>query len=92
MKTLHEMIKDLTGVTVENWKIREYLRIQVLDLQDAFLNCPNLTRTVLAGAELEGANLKGADLRYANLSCANLKGIKITKEQLEQLTVIEEDE
>ncbi|PQP78125.1 hypothetical protein C6B38_06050 [Spiroplasma sp. ChiS] len=78
MKTLHEMIKDLTGVTVENWKIREYLRIEVLDLQDAFLNGPNLTRTVLAGANLQWANLWGADLRWDVLKDADLQGVNLS--------------
>ncbi|PQP77936.1 hypothetical protein C6B38_09260 [Spiroplasma sp. ChiS] len=67
MKTLHEMIKDLTGIDVEQDKISDYLEEEVLYLH-------------------------GAYLRYANLSCANLKGIKITKKQLDQLTVIEENE
>ncbi|AXF95284.1 pentapeptide repeat-containing protein [Spiroplasma phoeniceum] len=84
MKTLQDLIKDLTGVTVENWKIREYLRIELLDLQGAFLNCPNLTRTVLAGANLKDADLKSANLRGADLWCANLEnaclvGARITK-------------
>nr|CAK99646.1 hypothetical pentapeptide repeat protein [Spiroplasma citri] len=90
MKTLHEMIKDLTGITVEFWKINEYLASEAL-----YLFCTNLE-----SANLKGAGLQDADLKYANLYRANLKGadlsgavlkdIKITKKQLEQLTVIED--
>ncbi|WFG97375.1 pentapeptide repeat-containing protein [Spiroplasma citri] len=75
MKTLYEMIKDLTGIDVEQNKISDYLSRKFLDLQDADLKYANLYR----------ANLKGADL-----SGAVLKDIKITKKQLEQLTVIED--
>ncbi|APE74969.1 pentapeptide repeat-containing protein [Spiroplasma citri] len=77
MKTLHEMIKDLTGVSVEQNKISKYLESEKLDLRCVNLRC----------AVLRGAVLKEADLRWADL-----KDIKITKEQLEQLTVIEADE
>ncbi|ALA97502.1 hypothetical protein SKUN_00609 [Spiroplasma kunkelii CR2-3x] len=70
MKTLKDMIPDLTGVTVEKEKLNQYLESERLDLEDANL----------WDANLEGAYLKGAYL------C----GIKITKKQLEQLT-IEED-
>ncbi|WP_374941397.1 pentapeptide repeat-containing protein [Spiroplasma citri] len=43
-------------------------------------------------ADLQGADLQGAVLKEADLRWADLKDIKITKEQLEQLTVIEADE
>ncbi|PQP78847.1 hypothetical protein C6B38_03560 [Spiroplasma sp. ChiS] len=74
MKTLHEMIKDLTGIDVEQDKISDYLEEEVLYLQGAYLQGVDLYR-----ADLHWADLQVADLRYANLSCANLKGIKITK-------------
>ncbi|APE74344.1 pentapeptide repeat-containing protein [Spiroplasma citri] len=80
MKTLKDMMKDLTDITVEEQKINEYL-------EDTDLSCADLSC-----ADLRDANLQGTDLRSADLRCANLKGIKITKQQLEQLTVIEEDE
>ncbi|PQP78239.1 hypothetical protein C6B38_07395 [Spiroplasma sp. ChiS] len=67
MKTLQDLIKDLTDITVEQNKINEYLSREFLDLR---------------GVKLQGTNLKGADL----------KDIKITKQQLDQLTVIEENE
>ncbi|WFH00263.1 pentapeptide repeat-containing protein [Spiroplasma citri] len=67
MKTLQDMMKDLTDITVEQEKINEYLENEVLDLR---------------GADLKGADLRGADL----------KNIKITKQQLDKLTVIEENE
>ncbi|PQP78783.1 hypothetical protein C6B38_03985 [Spiroplasma sp. ChiS] len=82
MKKLQDLIKDLIGVTVEQEKINEYLEYETLDLQGADLHW----------TDLRYANLSCANLSCANLSCANLKGIKITKEQLDQLTVIEEDE
>ncbi|WFH00527.1 pentapeptide repeat-containing protein [Spiroplasma citri] len=47
----------------------------------ADLKCANLKDACLQGVDLSGANLRWADLQ----------GIKITKQQLEQLTVIEED-
>ncbi|AXF96323.1 hypothetical protein [Spiroplasma phoeniceum] len=62
MKTLQDLIKDLTGVTVEQNKINNYLSRKFLDLQDA--------------------DLRGADL----------KNIEITKKQLDQLIVIEDNE
>ncbi|ALA97245.1 hypothetical protein SKUN_00328 [Spiroplasma kunkelii CR2-3x] len=77
MKTLKDMIKDLTGVTVEKEKLNQYLESERLDLEDANL----------WGANLKDANLKGADLEGANLKGAYLCGIKITKKQLEQLTI-----
>ncbi|WFG96370.1 pentapeptide repeat-containing protein [Spiroplasma citri] len=67
MKTLQDMMKDLTDITVEQEKINEYLENEVLDLR---------------GADLQGADLRGADL----------KNIKITQQQLDKLTVIEENE
>ncbi|PQP78455.1 hypothetical protein C6B38_04675 [Spiroplasma sp. ChiS] len=82
MKTLQDLIKDLTGITVEQEKINEYLASEKLDLQGANLEY----------ACLRDANLSYTDLRGVNLSCADLEGIKITKQQLEQLTVIEENE
>ncbi|WFG97151.1 pentapeptide repeat-containing protein [Spiroplasma citri] len=74
MKTLQDMIKDLTGINVEQNKISKYLESEKLDLRGADLRC----------ADLCYAKLQGADLRDADL-----KDIKITKEQLDQLTVIE---
>ncbi|WFG95577.1 pentapeptide repeat-containing protein [Spiroplasma citri] len=76
MKTLQDMIKDLTGINVEQNKISKYLESQKLDLRCVNLRC----------ADLIGAVLEGADLRWADL-----KNIKITKEQLEQLIIIEGD-
>ncbi|ALA97649.1 hypothetical protein SKUN_00758 [Spiroplasma kunkelii CR2-3x] len=81
MKTLKDMIKDLTGVTVEKEKLNQYLESERLDLEGANLSDGNL----------EGANLEDANLQGANLKGAYLCGIKITKKQLEQLTIIEED-
>nr|CAK99598.1 hypothetical pentapeptide repeat protein [Spiroplasma citri] len=81
MKTIQDLIKDLTGVTVEQEKINEYLENEALDLQGA-----DLYRADLHWADLQCANLQGANLRWANL-----KGIEITKQQLDQLTVIEEE-
>ncbi|WFG99312.1 pentapeptide repeat-containing protein [Spiroplasma citri] len=77
MKTLYEMIKDLTDITVEQDKISDYLENEALDLR---------------GANLMGADLSWADLPGVNLQGADLKGTEITKKQLEQLTVIEENE
>nr|CAK98456.1 hypothetical pentapeptide repeat protein [Spiroplasma citri] len=91
MKTLYEMIKDLTGIDVEQNKINKYLENERLDLCGANLRCAYLQSAELEGADLMGANLQGADLMGANLRFANLKDIKITQQQLEQLTVIEED-
>ncbi|WFG99875.1 pentapeptide repeat-containing protein [Spiroplasma citri] len=65
MKTLQDLIKDLTDIIVEEQKINDYLENEPLDLEDADLSC-------------------------ANLRWANLTDIKITKEQLDKLTVIEE--
>ncbi|ALA97526.1 hypothetical protein SKUN_00633 [Spiroplasma kunkelii CR2-3x] len=76
MKTLQDIIKDLTGITVEKQKINKYLESERLDLEDA---------------DLRGANLKCANLKDADLDGAYLYGIGITKEQIEQLTVIEDD-
>ncbi|APE74337.1 pentapeptide repeat-containing protein [Spiroplasma citri] len=56
MKTLHEMIKDLTGIDVEKNKISKYLEYEALDLEDANLRW----------ADLQGAKLWCADLRYAD--------------------------
>ncbi|PQP79708.1 hypothetical protein C6B38_00400 [Spiroplasma sp. ChiS] len=86
MKKLQDLIKDLTDITVEQNKINDYLENEVLNLigvnlQDASLRC----------ADLRCANLSEADLSGADLRFANLQGIKITKEQLEQLIVIDED-
>ncbi|AXF95250.1 pentapeptide repeat-containing protein [Spiroplasma phoeniceum] len=77
MKTLQDLIKDLTDITVEQNKINNYLKNEWLDLQ---------------GTDLYGADLSYAHLKDADLYDANLRGIKITKKQLEQLTVIEDDE
>ncbi|AXF95470.1 pentapeptide repeat-containing protein [Spiroplasma phoeniceum] len=76
MKKLQDLIKDLTGVTVEQEKINEYLEYEALDLQ---------------GAYLRGAKLQDANLYRADLQCANLQGARITKKQLDQLIVIEEE-
>ncbi|WP_199558578.1 pentapeptide repeat-containing protein [Spiroplasma sp. ChiS] len=76
MKTLQDLIKDLTGINVEEQKINDYLEYEALDLKDA---------------NLQGADLCYAKLQDADLRDADLKDIKITKEQLDQLTVIEED-
>ncbi|WFG95488.1 pentapeptide repeat-containing protein [Spiroplasma citri] len=94
MKKLQDLIKDLTGITVKQNKIKDYLENKRLDLRganlqganlkDACLSCTNLKDACLQGANLPGAKLQGADLRDADL-----KDIKITKEQLDQLTVIE---
>ncbi|WFG99465.1 pentapeptide repeat-containing protein [Spiroplasma citri] len=77
MKTLQDMFKDLTGVDVEQNKISKYLESEKLDL---------------CWADLRDADLCCADLQGADLRGADLKNIKITKEQLDQLTVIEENE
>ncbi|APE75601.1 pentapeptide repeat-containing protein [Spiroplasma citri] len=74
MKTLHEMIKDLTGITVEQNKISKYLEYEALDLQGAYLY-----RADLQCANLQGANLEYANLRSANLIVADLCGARITK-------------
>ncbi|AXF95784.1 pentapeptide repeat-containing protein [Spiroplasma phoeniceum] len=112
MKTLHEMIKYLTGIDVEQDKISDYLEEEVLYLQganliDADLSVANLRSADLFGANLKDVNLKNANLRGADLWCANLEyanlrsanlenaclvGARITKKQLDQLIVIEEDE
>ncbi|ALA98040.1 putative adhesin P54 [Spiroplasma kunkelii CR2-3x] len=42
MKTLKDMIKDLTGVTVEKEKLNQYLESERLDLEDANLEGVNL--------------------------------------------------
>ncbi|WFH01126.1 pentapeptide repeat-containing protein [Spiroplasma citri] len=81
MKTLQDLIKDLTDIIVEEQKINDYLEYEVLDLQ---------------GADLRGVNLSFADLCYSKLQdvdlrYADLKNIKITQQQLGQLTVIGED-
>ncbi|QED25500.1 pentapeptide repeat-containing protein [Spiroplasma citri] len=47
MKTLQDLIKDLTDITVEQNKINEYLSREFLDLR---------------GAKLQGTNLQDADL------------------------------
>ncbi|PQP78308.1 hypothetical protein C6B38_06875 [Spiroplasma sp. ChiS] len=41
--------------------------------------------------DLEGAKLRWVDLQGVDLSFAKLKGVKITKQQLDKLTVIEDD-
>ncbi|PQP78213.1 hypothetical protein C6B38_07745 [Spiroplasma sp. ChiS] len=75
MKTLQDLIKDLTDIIVEEQKINDYLENEPLDLEDTDLSC---------------AKLKDADLSCADLRWPNLTDIKITKEQLDKLTVIEE--
>ncbi|WFG96854.1 pentapeptide repeat-containing protein [Spiroplasma citri] len=80
MKTIQTLIKDLTGINVEQNKISKYL-------ENADLRCANLSY-----AKLQGANLQDTDLSFANLQDADLQGTEITKQQLEQLTVIEENE
>ncbi|AXF95203.1 pentapeptide repeat-containing protein [Spiroplasma phoeniceum] len=97
MKTIQTLIKDLTGITVEEQKINEYLEYEALDLQGAYLRSANLQGTDLWCANLEYANLRSANLENACLVGANLEnacllGARITKKQLEQLTVIKEDE
>ncbi|ALA98086.1 hypothetical protein SKUN_001211 [Spiroplasma kunkelii CR2-3x] len=52
MKTLQYMIKDLTGVTVEEQKINEYL-----DLQDADLFYAKLQYIVLRRADLKNIEI-----------------------------------
>ncbi|WFH00135.1 pentapeptide repeat-containing protein [Spiroplasma citri] len=86
MKTLQDMIKDLTGITVEQNKISKYLENEALDLQGAVLKEADLYR-----ANLRGADLEDAKLQWAKLINANLRGASITKEQLEQLIIIEGD-
>ncbi|GAA6238923.1 MAG: hypothetical protein SPLM_10400 [Spiroplasma phoeniceum] len=77
MKDLQELIKDLTGINVEEWKINRYLQNERL----------NLSNTNLVGVDLSDTYL-----RRSNLTGADLRGIKITKKQLNQLTIIEENE
>ncbi|WFG99096.1 hypothetical protein M1770_03845 [Spiroplasma citri] len=76
MKTLQDMFKDLTGIDVEQNKISKYLESEKLDLRCVNLGC----------ADLCYSKLQDVDLRYAGL-----KNIKITRQQLGQLTVIGED-
>ncbi|QIA67751.1 pentapeptide repeat-containing protein [Spiroplasma citri] len=71
MKTIQDMIADLTGVTVEQEDIYLYLENEKLNLYDA--------------------NLPFSNLGHADLTNACLEGAKITKKQLDQL-IIEEDE
>ncbi|PQP79122.1 hypothetical protein C6B38_02305 [Spiroplasma sp. ChiS] len=61
MKTLHEMIKDLTGIDVEQDKISDYLEEEVLYLQGA-----DLQGTDLRYANLSCANLKGIKITKKN--------------------------
>ncbi|AXF95588.1 pentapeptide repeat-containing protein [Spiroplasma phoeniceum] len=96
MKTLQELIKELTGVTVEKQKINEYLEYETLDLQGVYLRWTNLQGANLTRADLRSANLQEAKLQGANLWCADLRsaylsGARITKKQLDQLIIIEED-
>nr|CAK99575.1 hypothetical pentapeptide repeat protein [Spiroplasma citri] len=84
MKTLKDMMKDLTDITVEEQKINEYL-------EDTDLSCADLRDAVLIDADLYRADLYRASLRGASLRGANLRGVRITKKQLEQLIIIEED-
>ncbi|WFG95986.1 pentapeptide repeat-containing protein [Spiroplasma citri] len=70
--------------------------MKVLDLRDANLRFAYLQDTDLSFANLRFAYLKDTSLSFANLQDAdlqgaNLKGIEITKQQLDQLTVIEEE-
>nr|CAK98963.1 hypothetical pentapeptide repeat protein [Spiroplasma citri] len=44
MKTLQDLIKDLTGVTVEQDKISDYLEYKALDLIDANLQGAKLQK------------------------------------------------
>ncbi|AXF95299.1 pentapeptide repeat-containing protein [Spiroplasma phoeniceum] len=71
MKTLQDLIKDLTDITVEQNKINEYLSRECLDLRGA-----DLKNAILIGTDLSGAHLIDADLRGVYL-----KDIKITKQQ-----------
>ncbi|AXF95034.1 pentapeptide repeat-containing protein [Spiroplasma phoeniceum] len=87
MKILQDMIKDLTDITVEEQKINEYLSREFLDLQ-----CSKLNGAVLRCAKLQDADLRGVNLSFADLRDADLKNIEITKKQLDQLIVIEDDE
>ncbi|WFG95819.1 pentapeptide repeat-containing protein [Spiroplasma citri] len=89
MKTLQDLIKDLTGITVEEQKINDYLEYEALDLRGADLKDANLQGADLSYADLQGAYLQDTDLSFANLQDADLQGTEITKQQLEQLTVIE---
>ncbi|WFG95712.1 pentapeptide repeat-containing protein [Spiroplasma citri] len=101
MKTLQDMIKDLTGITVEQNKISKYLESEKLDLrcvnlrwadlQGADLRWADLKEADLRWTDLQGADLRGADLKDADLRGADLKNIKITQQQLDKLTVIEEE-
>ncbi|AXF95160.1 hypothetical protein [Spiroplasma phoeniceum] len=49
MKTLQDLIKDLTGISVEEDKINEYLKNERLDLR---------------GADLKGAYLCATNLKH----------------------------
>ncbi|WFG99701.1 pentapeptide repeat-containing protein [Spiroplasma citri] len=89
MKTLQDLIKDLTDITVEEQKINDYLENEALDLRGADLKDANLQGADLSYADLQGAYLQDTDLSFANLQDADLQGTEITKQQLEQLTVIE---
>ncbi|WFG97542.1 hypothetical protein M1770_05655 [Spiroplasma citri] len=44
MKTLQDLIKDLTGITVEQDKINDYLENKALDLIDANLQGAKLQK------------------------------------------------
>ncbi|UZQ30707.1 MAG: pentapeptide repeat-containing protein [Spiroplasma phoeniceum] len=74
MKTIREMIKDLTDITVEQWKINKYLKSEILDLQDA-----NLVGVDLRNANLRRSDLQGANLFFAKLRDVNLTNVLITK-------------
>ncbi|WFG95595.1 hypothetical protein M0C40_05725 [Spiroplasma citri] len=45
MKTLQDLIKDLTGITVEQDKISDYLENEALDLRGANLQGAKLQRS-----------------------------------------------
>ncbi|PQP78301.1 hypothetical protein C6B38_06940, partial [Spiroplasma sp. ChiS] len=71
MKTLQDLIKDLTDIIVDQEKINDYLASEALDLRGADLNSANLTYADLRWAKLQDAILIGADLRGAKLKDAD---------------------
>ena len=55
------------------------------DLKNANLKEANIEDTDLVDADLRGADLRHAKLKYANLEDANIRGIKINKDQKDDL-------
>jgi uncharacterized protein YjbI with pentapeptide repeats len=87
---------NLTGADLQAAKLRganlQCAGLALSNLSAADLSEAILYRAVLFGANLQGATLIGADLRSANLNLANLQAADVSAVQMDERTVLPNNE